>query len=1655
MAVRNILLRCQFLAILLLLHYTLSAEEFIGPEEEAPEALFEFEVGDAEVDFYLAGTWRASLFGSAGLLVYPDGSVVMSPFPGLEVDRLFQQVPDLTFSVWLLNRFFLEASLIGDFFEGDYSYFDQNYILMGYIGAEDEFLKRVLIGNRDVGIDPYPFIDVPEAGLSSLGAMAEMGTETTNHQLLLRYDNNEPGDLTFIGKNLVSEQVLPLSSYARGRFFKLPDANVDNLKVYIQDPEGSYSGVDVSSGDIYRYRLATVDDAVLSSENGTVFLKESAEGGVLVYYRVGAAEVGAGSLGSGALAGVDATVPIEDKIDLDETAEQFQWGDTYLGQEMDDRQVIVDGDTCLRLYRPGEFSPFEILASYPVEDWVPEDLARLRVSIVKKGNPNATVASKVAFRLAPGADYIRAYYRPVPGLRDSFRNLYPFLDENDGAIFDPDNLLYGPLADPRPGYLKQEILVSRLTPVDEYRIGEDVVPGSVQILRNGVAETRFEVDYEQGRIDFLTEIAPDDRLVVSFRRKVSLAGNGDLLFAWGNTLNFSEALELKLATGVRWNFLPGSYTDEAYSRTGSVLLSAGAEGQAGPLAYSATLGGAYTNPDTTGIMRLLSMESTGVAVPLSEDTAYPASPPNGDDNDVPLDTLTKANRGRLIYKDYRSYGALGTSTLQDYEWPVPDDQVYEYETGSKPGPYLVAGSSEGLDEGQSLALDFELDDGDWAGTQIPVTFGGGVSDLSTAQGISISYRTTLDGPTGDFTVYLQLGDVGEDLDEDGILDQELSASAKGFVFNDAANGAALRVGSGPKNEGNNRLDSEDVDGNGFLDPDGSATGPAGPHIVTIPVGVGSISGAAETGWTAFSHSFTPDEKRRLSRARSLRVLVEASGGDSTARLLIDKITLVGSRFFGGWLTGGEITRSDEVTVREIEEWEVSPAPPEKLEDAYGSVDEIFHPFGEKQKVLEVSWKNGAGRTWKARGFTEAQTEGIAYRNIVYYYRCPAMNGTMLTFALEDADGRGVRWSFAPPFASNAWREIRVSVEERKVYRDGVEIPGGVTVDSSDDSLADFSVAAFTVQLEGISNNDARVLYLDELHLTDPRGALGAAATLDLELELPGELVTWGAHPVVHDLSFRQHTAYSSRGFSTLYGTPSPARSFSSASELDFGLSLADLGLDFTAVASGDSVTLGGGHDITVPNIAFPVVFSDSFSLRERDTGQEVRRRNTLRLLAAPLLQLDLESEAGSLEDTLTQSWSADLLVTPAPFTLANGLTVYGAAEDFSPPGSGYFSNWIYGYALLAPWQEGSALERKASLELDWSLDTLPVGAEAFWRYSFHSYDLDAPTRTLRSGLDTVFSLPLVFQDGQVTVFSVKPGYRRTLETVGQEPGSGGYAADFAEAFQTVYGQEYVYNQWPYAELFCVGTERSFLEATVGLEEAYYSAESFVQLSRRFSSRLRDLFVPSSVELAVAKQFQKDGDLTDFVNSYRLTTRSTALNLFGRLGAYPLFDFYRTDEFTTSLDLAFKADRETLRSSEMVLGSYFSFEGEGENAMTVENRFALAYERTVEWDDTVKLLYAWYRYPEGGVRLPLVSAKIEQQGYWSHLESLEVTLSGPQEELSYHPLNIIASHESSVILPDHGQITGELSLGFDVEKTEAGERYWRAGLRGGIEMTIEF
>ncbi|MFP4408871.1 MAG: hypothetical protein ACLFPW_10150, partial [Spirochaetaceae bacterium] len=182
-----------------------SAQDLYNPylEPEAPEALFATELGDAEADLFVLGSWTAGWGTSFGIALHPplpgskDRVTYPYPYPAFE-KRSFYQLVDLTLSLWLYERYFFETTFMDDF--------EFNSLLLGYQGREDEPVRYVVAGNSTLPISEYAYLNMGDAGENVPGMAAKFGTESTEHEFLLRIESTVPDSTLFHGLNAVDEQ---------------------------------------------------------------------------------------------------------------------------------------------------------------------------------------------------------------------------------------------------------------------------------------------------------------------------------------------------------------------------------------------------------------------------------------------------------------------------------------------------------------------------------------------------------------------------------------------------------------------------------------------------------------------------------------------------------------------------------------------------------------------------------------------------------------------------------------------------------------------------------------------------------------------------------------------------------------------------------------------------------------------------------------------------------------------------------------------------------------------------------------------------------------------------------------------------------------------------------------------------------------------------------------------------------------------------------------------------------------------------------------------------------------------------------------------------------------------------------------------------------
>ncbi len=1590
----------------------LLGQEIYVPEPEAPTTIFQTKLGDAEIDLNLQGSWDAGLGFGFGLLFAPGLPVqLLDSFPSMSVGFYFRQVPNLTASAVLFDSYFLDLSVKQDpITQG----LGGNTLVFGYRGEPPGLLRSLIFGNGGVEIPSSDFMQIPAQPASSLGVSALLASGVSANELLVRWDSAEEKSKTFFGTSELLEETAALDSYMRGRFFFLPDYAVDpeSLAVYIEDPQ--HGSIAADDGKIYR--KAGIEDVSPDAGDGTVSLKSAVKGRVLVFYRKGGFAVGDSGLTDARLPGELALPP---RRDLSAPSIPFAFQpavtpDPYLGRDMEFRRIALPGvGDCLLLWEPGDSSPFEMDNSYAFENLPPEDPARIQISLEAK--QSGVSLPDLHFRALPAEKRFEVY--ATDGFRSDYRNMYPFPD--------PDGLLYGPLRESLSGSLPYRIKVRLLNPGNQIVLEPGIVAGSVRVSINGIPETRFQVDTQTGRLTFQIGIHDTDRIDVYYRVSSSGLSGGDVLFAWRDTMTFSDALILTLAAGVRWNADPWSFSRKAYSKSGTVMAQAGLQGSGDTWSYSVQAGLAFTNPDTSGLLRLFGMEGNSLNIDLAEEYAYPAAPPTG---------YAQANRGYLYYKDFRSYDVFGGAALHALSWP--DFLPGSYANGGKMGPYGVLGSPSGAGTGSSLVLDFALTAGQWAGSQLPV-IPGGSADLSSAESFTLQYRAI--DVTGTFDIVIEVGSLAEDIDGNGALNAESSSTDAGFAFSDLAHAITLRVGGGPRGEGNSVLDSEDRNVNGILDAEKAG------EIITesIPV-LGNVD-----AWQTARFDLTSEERSYLMDARQVRIAVASAAGAQ------GKLIIGGFSFEGAAEHASVSVSGGAYGVREISEnlSAYDPGPGSRLQDVFSAVGAL-HPSGEAQEILEAEW-GALSSPLVITGYTDAGTGGIRYGKVGLFFRIPAALAGAVAFSLEDAGGRGIFWTVDAAalsrIAAGPWHEMTVSAADGLVRVDGADI--GVSVPPVFDSGYG-SLLKLTVKVSDASGTGAPppgALMLDEIRCMEPEGAFGAALTAEGSIEIP-KVWEAGGFKIVSDLSLRQKVTLISPGFSTLYGIPSAAEDLYTKTELGADVLYSRIGLGMVLREHASAMSASGSHSITVPSVDFPLKVTDSFSLNE---AGEFSREDAVEIGPLGPARIGLRTKSDATTAVLTQAWSGRASFTPvSSLSISSEADLRQGLSGFSLPSLWYGENWIRQMALVMPWDGGQAISRREKLIFSADLVPAPFGFQASAEAGALATGYTAAAFAQENALDMSIKLLLRLGAAAPDIVTFSVGYGRSVRLNTAEETGAPFWAECGSYAGIIGSQAYLLTAIPYAELFQAGIA-DLAPAWADASKASYEPKATFSIQRGYGSRLWDLFVPSSVDVSMARRAKKDGNLSSTELTIAPRLANHALNLFGQLGSTPLFSFARTDEYGLSMAASIvSGDLSTFRLEGMTVDLYASLEGFNEDSLTLTHSFQWAQEESVNMSDTTRLELDWTFRPKGGLQIPLLSKELAESAFLSNGEAVEAVFRYTDAS-AYHACTAVLEHSTSLVFPKNGSIKAKARLGYDLEDLLTGSFASRIGVIFELEAKLTF
>jgi hypothetical protein len=692
---------------------------------EAPGEIMSFSLWDSNVSLFMTGFWKGELQGNAGFSVSPIGTGFAAP----ETPFLFKQEADLTLSLWINDRWFVEANFLDDS--------AQNTYRAGYQGRSGEFLQYAGIGNTGLDFPSFPYLDLGGDSPSSFGFYSRFGSDDLKIHALFRYDAASREERLFRGGREQTYSYIQPENSLRGISFALPDINIDSeITVYIEDEKGT---VRDSSGR--RWRVAGPSEYAAGKAQGLLDISARPEGMVAVSYsRGGNTRPWLSSMGNYSGAVGEYLYAVQQwfggGIDL---ANYPQSG----GGPSRPGEVSFAGVYALVIREPGTFSPFERRSLYDAPSSTSQQAQLVSLSSGKGIDGYDLVLLDTNTASADLPLYTAAVSR---------RGVYELLPQGNFSRRDPQLLWplaaqYPEIYFPYAGVFTGDITL-RFTNYNNqggYYIGTDVVPGSIQVWRSGMQDANFSYNSSSGEVTIYGPAGYNENIRITYLKISDETRLGSIAAGLGAVYDKEGSpFSARTAIGLRMNLTEeDSFTEEDLDSTGTVGLGAKVQWDFDFLKASVTAGFAFVQTDTTGLYRAAGMEGNENVLALPPQTSFLSHPPSS----ALVPGLDLINRAELIYRNYSSNSILGDSLLFiESDAPV---------VSGINKPYPVRDSQ--LGDTQVLAAEFILDGAQrWTGFQVPLDYSAAL--LSRAGEIEIPYRLYgFSGNTANFRLIVQIG----------------------------------------------------------------------------------------------------------------------------------------------------------------------------------------------------------------------------------------------------------------------------------------------------------------------------------------------------------------------------------------------------------------------------------------------------------------------------------------------------------------------------------------------------------------------------------------------------------------------------------------------------------------------------------------------------------------------------------------------------------------------------------------------------------------------------------------------------------------------------------------------------------------------------------
>jgi hypothetical protein len=1457
-------------------------QEALG--EEAPPELLHFDLGDSDVSMLLKGSWKGTLIANWGVSRSELGRQAAST----DSPILFTQEADLTLSLWIRERWFVEAGFLDDY--------DLNTYRAGYQGKEGEVVQYVGVGNIGLDFPLFPYLDLGGDSAYSFGVYGRLGIGPWTLHSMFRHDSAARVERVFVGnRERTYSQVSP-SRMLRGRSFVLPRENIAAAAVYFEDKDG-----DLRDASGHRWRRALPGEYGISARYGLLELAAEPGGQVAVYY-AGGYVLGSYSAGTGFLGAV------QDYFDRDRAVIQLWAYPQPGGGSGQPGTVNINGLEALVVYEKGSFSPFERQSRYaaPASSSAQAILASVSTGARIDGfevQPVADTLGQANLPLLPVPETQRGVYELVRlgGSRDLRHEVsrWPLLNSPQGS--------YPRLYLPGGGLFNQDLCLrfTNYGPAGAYSIGTDVVPGSVEVFRGGLPDPNIAFNANSGTVQLRNPVGTGETIRIAYLKRSEETRLGSLAAGVGAVYQSGGPFSSALGLGLRWNVAGESFSEAGAASPGTVGFGGRADWSYGGLTAGTSLGLGFEQSDTTGLYRIAGMEgSSEMPLSLSPWSGFisrpPASPP------LPL-----AERSDLVYRNYRNTDILGSVTLMPLEWS--GNSIIS----GKNSPYPVR------DPVYHEVFVAEPDDLDgvvktWTGFQVPL--GSDAELLERARQIMVPFCFHgAPPPAGNVKVVVQFGSLSDE-DGTGAENPDLMVEKTLLDFS-----AAPSTGWMPVSLYFADADRRKLQGATALRVLIISSGAAfsGRVLVARPVFYGS-------SWRPVTIS-----------GAGIETAPDTGGGgaaDGSVSLRETTDGALGSRYHD--IIDRLHPQSARQQVLEVQ-WNEMP----RADMAAGADGRAAAVPLENYRVLSFFIKG-------PRASAPADQEELnkaSFRFIIA--QGPDALGMDSRTALDLRVPVSVlspgEWSRVDVRYGGPERRVSVNGWEGSGDKHVRRRWGALRQNDNGQTDQSSYMAAF-IEPEAGAILRGGSFSLDEIIMEDPVASYRANAGGSLEWTTPGTLVAFHDTPVLEDLGFRTALETGLRG-DPFVPEESPggfagleSRSAFSVSvlgaraegDLRLALSRDDLNRESrSSWSAGHCLSRGFG----------PLSFRESFF----DSPLDRAMLHSFGIDLSARAFSSLGAKVNYEDEKLERRWNATLglrpgAAAPLDFSLESSAAWTENSRETGEGLSNYGETWAQSWRPMIPDLGSDTDRREASALFRSGLATAPLGAELALE------GLSAVTKTTpQTQSETRGSLefPLVLGNYRIR-FREERYYRRNIREAGASIRDDllQHASSFEDSLP-------LWTAAPFHAFFDPAWGGNIEEALLQSAQAdsfdagYYSDTFSVAVTFPENYGLPSFFLPREAGAAIKRGLEKKLDTGLDMLTLNGSLGFSSLNIFGALGSAPLFRFYETDEFRHTLIAAVnfpKNEDPRWRFQDEIGMDFFGFNGA---VLSVSNTLTAGYSGT--------------------------------------------------------------------------------------------------------------